>query len=238
MDALAAAHAFVALNFPTARAAVLAGSAARGEATETSDLDIVVVLDGPPAPYRETLRFHDWLIELFAHTKRSLHEFYERDARSRRCPLASMCASGVPLAGEDCNAVQADAAAFLSAGPPPVDAAELAQRRYFLTDALDDLLGGHDHNERAVVAAQVLVGAAELALVVDGRWLGSGKWLLRRLQDARPETAQQLVGAYRQAVGTGDAQALGLVCEAILADAGGRLSAGFRPAGLTGLSPR
>src|SRR3954453_13674836 len=74
MDAVGTARAFVREAFPQARAAVLGGSAARGQATATSDLDIVVILDGPPAPYRETLRYGGWLVELFAKTPSPLRE--------------------------------------------------------------------------------------------------------------------------------------------------------------------
>ena len=36
--------------------------------------DIVVVLPGPPAPYRETRTAGGWVIELFVHTPTSLLE--------------------------------------------------------------------------------------------------------------------------------------------------------------------
>jgi predicted nucleotidyltransferase len=45
----------VAQRFPDARAAWLGGSVAPGTATSTSDLDITVLLAGPPAPMRESL---------------------------------------------------------------------------------------------------------------------------------------------------------------------------------------
>src|SRR3954454_2234461 len=112
MDAVGTARAFVREAFPQARAAVLGGSAARGQATATSDLDIVVILDGPPAPYRETLRHGRWLVELFAYTPAPLGELHERDARSRRAPLADICATGVVLlGGAEAEALQRDAAA-------------------------------------------------------------------------------------------------------------------------------
>jgi hypothetical protein len=39
---------------------------------KVSDLDIVVVPDAALAPYRETLRYQGWPVELFAHTIDSL----------------------------------------------------------------------------------------------------------------------------------------------------------------------
>ena len=52
VDPVGAARAFVADCFPTACAAYLGGSTGTVFQTPTSDLDIVVVLDGEPAPFR------------------------------------------------------------------------------------------------------------------------------------------------------------------------------------------
>lgn len=68
MNALEAAHAFVAHRFPNCSAAFLAGSVVRGEATSTSDLDIVIVGDDIRAPYRESFHELSWPIETFVHT--------------------------------------------------------------------------------------------------------------------------------------------------------------------------
>lgn len=51
--AIADARRCVVAWFPEARAAWLGGSVVRGGATSTSDLDITVLLAGPPAPFRE-----------------------------------------------------------------------------------------------------------------------------------------------------------------------------------------
>lgn len=56
-------------RFPDARAAWLGGSVARGQATLTSDLDVTVLLGRPPAPYRESLTYAGWPVEIFAHTE-------------------------------------------------------------------------------------------------------------------------------------------------------------------------
>nr|WP_246462109.1 nucleotidyltransferase domain-containing protein [Nocardia transvalensis] len=62
-------------RFPDARAAWLGGSTATGTATATSDLDITVLLAGPPAPYRESLLYRDRPVELFVQTEASLEWF-------------------------------------------------------------------------------------------------------------------------------------------------------------------
>lgn len=58
IEPIDAATRVVDTSFPTCRAAFLLTSVLSSRRTPTSDLDIVVVLDGPPAPYRETIRDH------------------------------------------------------------------------------------------------------------------------------------------------------------------------------------
>ncbi len=57
MDAIEAARAVVDEHHPEARAAFLGGSVVTGRPTATSDLDIVVLLHGTPAPYRASLQY-------------------------------------------------------------------------------------------------------------------------------------------------------------------------------------
>lgn len=196
-DALESAHRLVDERFPDALAAFLGGSALTAQRTATSDLDIVVVLDGPPAPYRETLRAHGWLVELFVHTAASMRHYWHRDAAARRTPLLRMCAEGrvlreVGTTGDD---LQAEARQRLSSPPAP-DPAELARRRYLVTSLLDDLEDASAPAELSYLAGALLESASELALAAGGRWLGSGKWLPRRLAEYDADLAQ-LAEGYR-----------------------------------------
>ena len=63
LDALDTAQRIVSARFPYAAAAFLAGSALTARRTSTSDLDIVIVLKGRPAPFRETIREYGWPVE-------------------------------------------------------------------------------------------------------------------------------------------------------------------------------
>jgi hypothetical protein len=208
-------------------AAVLAGSTALGTATATSDLDIVVVLDGPPAPYRETIRVSGTPVELFVHTSESLAYWFDRERSEGRCTLAHMLSTGVALAGRDVDSIQSAATRWVEAGPERWTQDQLEHRRYALTDALDDLVGAVDPDERDAVAGQALVMAAEMVLSVRGRWLGRGKWLVRFLRDVDQEIATSLMTGHRVAVATGSADAFVAACEVVLAEAGGRLTEGF-----------
>jgi hypothetical protein len=227
-DPVDAATRFVAARFPHARVAFVGGSVVTERRTPTSDLDVVVVLDGPPAPYRETTRFEGWVVELFVHTDESRAYFFGKDLDDRRCSLARMIGFGVVVADRDGTAadVQADARRRVDAGPGPLDDGQRDALRYALTDLLDDLAGGADPDELAWILAAVATRTAELALGIAGRWNGMGKWLHRELADLDPDLAARLGAAWRAA----DVPALDGIAREVLDRAGGPLLEGYRVA--------
>lgn len=227
MDLIDLAGRIVAERFPDARAAVLAGSAGEDRATAYSDLDIVVVLEGPPAPYRETIRAEGWPVELFVQTPESIEHFTTLERGQGYAILARMLAIGQPLGGPDLDRIQQEARAFLAAGPPTWSTEQIDYRRYLITDALDDLSGARDDDERDAVANQLLTMAAELHLGAAGHWAGKGKWLLRFLRESDRELADRLYAGHRAVISSGDARGLIAVCDTVLAPLGGRLTEGF-----------
>lgn len=227
MDPIADARALVTDRFPAARAAFLGGGALSDRRTPTSDLDIVVVLDGPPAPYRESLRWRGWPTELFVHRVSLIGAWFAKDVASRRPTLMRMCTDGEILIDVDgaARTVRDQAQAVLDAGPPAVEQSEIDRRKYGLTDLLDDLAGSADPGETMLIRWNVLVETAELALVLAGAWLGTGKWLLRELRAADPTLTGQLLAAHDQPTD------LANVADLVLTRAGGRLWAGYRQQG-------
>jgi hypothetical protein len=224
MDPVEDARALVSERFPAALAAFLSEGVLLSRRTATSDLDIVVVLAGPPAPYRESLRWRGWPAETFVHDRDSIESFFARDTARRRPTLARMCGEGVVLADANGNAadVRNRARSILATGPPPVTQAELDERRYGVTDLLDDLAGSTDLGETAVICWNLWVATAELALIRAGAWLGTSKWLLRELRATEPYLADRMVSAI------GDSKQVTELADEVLDRAGGRFWAGFR----------
>ncbi len=93
-DPIGDARALLAERFPEALAVVLAGSALTSRRTPASDLDVVVLLAGLPAPYRETIRWRGWPVELFVQTHASAQWFWDDETQRRSSPLLHMCAEG------------------------------------------------------------------------------------------------------------------------------------------------
>jgi hypothetical protein len=223
MDPVEDARALVSDRFPAALAAFLGPGVVSSLRTATSDLDIVVVLAGPPAPYRESLRWRGWPTETFVHDRDSLEFFFAKDTARRRPSLARMCSEGVLIADAGLAAeVRERARAVLAAGPPAATSSELEERRYGLTDLVDDLAGSTDPGETAVIGWNVWVATAELALIQAGAWLGTAKWLLRELRATDADLADRMVAAI------GDGRQLTDLADQVLDRAGGRFWTGYR----------
>ncbi|MEV5503679.1 cupin domain-containing protein [Nonomuraea fuscirosea] len=228
MDPVAAARALVEEMFPGALYAFVGGSVLTERRTSTSDLDIVVVLDGLDRPYRETLRWHGWPVELFAHSETSLAAYIERGFESRQPTLARICAEGAVLTdrtGGRASDLQGVLGERVSAGPGGQTPGQSDRARYVLSDLLDDLAGASDPGELAFIGWEVVQATARAALSVGGRWHGSGKWLLRELRAHDPALADALLSA------CDDPVRLTAVATDVLERAGGRLWEGYRSQG-------
>ncbi|MFI6599752.1 cupin domain-containing protein [Nonomuraea sp. NPDC050536] len=223
MDPVADARALVSSRFPDALYAFLGGSVLTSRRTPTSDLDIVVVLPDT-RPYRDTLRWREWPVELAVHNELSLIGWADRDLARRVPTLPRMCADGVILVDRvgRAPAVQEAMRARVAAGPGSVS---LDRGRYVLSDLLDDLAGATDPGEQAFIRWRVVEETARLALDVDSHWRGSGKWLLRELRAHDPALAADLLAAREDPV------RLAALAASVLERAGGRLWEGYKVSG-------
>ncbi|MFF5485228.1 nucleotidyltransferase domain-containing protein [Streptomyces virginiae] len=232
MDAIDAARAVVEEHHPDARAAFLGGSVVTGRRTAMSDLDIVVLLHGAPAPYRASLRNNDWPVELFVHTEATWHAYVEREVRKRRSPLLWMCADGLLLFDTDGVGAHlaAEARKLAAAGPPMASAEEIDDCRYAITDLLDDLAASTAHSEQLFIATELVRRTGELALTISGSWGGGGKWLARRLETAAPGLSTRLHLGLREVL-DGRIEPLVAVVDEVVAQVGGRLWVGYKRGG-------
>lgn len=231
-DAVDVARRLVRQRFPEARAAWLGGSVADGTASSTSDLDITVLLDGPPAPFRESMTVSGWPVELFVQTSESLLWFCDSDIRRRRPTTMRLVGSSVIL--HDVDGIGVELQERLRdldrAGPVAATAEQLENARYLVTDLLDDLSDAGS-GEGAVLAAALWAATADLVLLANRHWSGSGKWLLRELRslDEVGSTgySEHLVAGLEAAI-AGNTEPLRTTVEALLDSCGGRAFDGYR----------
>jgi hypothetical protein len=183
MDPVSAARAYVAERHPEADASILGGSTAQARGTSTSDLDIVVLYRDGAENYAETTRYAGWIVEAFIHTPSSLAAWYARERAARCAVLGDLCAQGLLLtdrgSGEEW---QREAQLYMERGPEPLTDEDRGLRRYELSSSLDDLRGSTAAAESFAITADVFRQSVELLLLQHGKWLGKGKWMIRRLE--------------------------------------------------------
>jgi Nucleotidyltransferase domain len=212
---------------------ILAGSVALGRATQTSDLDLVVVsLEDEDAPFRESFTSHGWPAEAFVHTPDTLRGFMRMDVADRERGMPRMVSTGIVVRdrSELAPALRDEAVAMIEAGPPPMSEEDLEFRRYAVTDLLDDFLGDPSGEESTIIAACLAGEAARLHLILVGAWQGNGKWLLRELREADPPFADRWVAAV-DADRAGEPAPLERLALDVLEASGGRLFDGYYSSG-------
>ena len=221
------ARQLVAELYPDARAAWLGGSVVRGNASPSSDLDITVLLDGPPAPMRKSMTYGGWPVELFVHTEKSLAHFCGTDQDRRQPTMMRLVGESVVLLDTDGSGARLQQAclAEVAAGPKPLTSTELDLLRYTITNLLDDL-SDSTGDERTAIASVLWQDAARLLLTAANHWSGTGKGLLREVVAYDKSHGTDHAHALMHGVRTDD-NSLAEAVDRILASYGGRLFDGF-----------
>lgn len=225
---LEAAQKFIERYFPDCDAALLAGSVVRGEATATSDLDIVVFDGNTLASYRESLVAFDWPIEVFVHNLTSYKAYFQQDAERARPSLPRMVAEGAVLRDSGAvDAIKEEAAQLLAEGPALWTPETIRTKRYFLTDMLDDFIGCTERSEGMFIAGTLAELVAEFELRTHGKWIGASKWIVRALKQHDEDFAERFVRAFDAYYRTDDKDKVIRLADAVMEPYGGGLFEGF-----------
>lgn len=213
-------------DLPDATTVLVGGSAARGERRPTSDIDVLVLAPAerfaPGDSLARTTIEDGQRLELFAYSLDSFARWSEHDYASLRPVLPFLLVEGVALReGPELAALRAEARARLDAGPR-LDAHALDRRRYAITDLLDDLADADDAFVESVVRAELVRALGEFLLLAANRWLGTGKWLVRRLRAWDPDAAADL-----ERMTTADPATAVAIAAFLLEPHGGRLDGAF-----------
>lgn len=219
---------FVSRVFPAAEGVVLAGSIAAGTATPTSDVDLLLI--GPEQMFDEertslAAMYEDAgrLIEVFAYTPSTYRTWAASEVAAHRPVILVMLSEGLVLReSPELLELREWATQTVDSGPM-IDQHALDVRRYMVSALLDDVSDAQDAGERCILLADAFRSLAELVLLAHGCWLGSGKWLMRRLREWDAGVAQHLSAA----LVAGDVASFVQHADELLAPLGGRLQAGM-----------
>lgn len=223
-----AAQQFIEMYFPNCKGALLAGSVVRGEATETSDLDIVVFESNLSSSYRKSIIEFGWPIEVFVHSLTSYKPFFISDRERARPSMPRMIAEGILL--KDVGVIESiknEAIELLANGPEKWSEETITTKRYFITDALDDFIGSTKRAEEIFIASTIAELLSEFILRSNRQWIGHSKWIVRSLKQFDEIFADKFVEAFDVFYKTDDKTKIIQLVDKVLEPYGGRLFDGF-----------
>jgi len=214
-----------------AEAIFVAGSVVRGEASTYSDLDLVVIYDRVPVAYRESFYHRDWPVEAFIHDSETIQYFFQGvDRLIGRATLAEMISEGHEIPGptELTNGLKEKARAVLADGPPALTEDDIQDRRYQISELIDDIREPRSKAELTASATMVYGELADYYFRTHMDWTGSGKAILKRLRQEDPALARRFADAFEILFTTGHSQKVIDLAAEILAPQGGFLFDGYR----------
>lgn len=221
-------------RYPSAIAIFCAGSIMRGEGTDFSDIDIVVLFPQIEFAWRESFMYEGWPIEAFVHDPETLNYFfYDVDLPSGKPALPHMVFEGVPIP-EQANHIKTVqdfkilAKQLLDAGPIPLTEADIRNRIYGISDLLDDLRQPRSKSEAIGSAVQLFEQLSDFFLRSKKLWSASGKVISRELKKFDPVFEQKFSKAFEDLFSDGKAESAISLAEEILSPFGGPLFDGYR----------
>lgn len=229
MVGIEAARMFVDTRFSDCIAALLFGSVARGEESDRSDLDVLVVMPDETQSYRQSFHEYGWNIEVWVvSTGYATSKIQRPDGN--QCPVTlTAYAEGLVLKDRDefVQSLMEKASGILEEGPPPLTSRDIDTYRYMLTDWLDDFLDTTEHNEAVMISHALMVKSAEFLLAFHGRWIEVDRWMFRALKNFDHPLAAIHLDRLTEFYRSGEKDDLARHVEAIMALAGGKLYAGY-----------
>lgn len=218
-------------RYQGAEAIFVAGSVVRGEATTYSDLDLVVVYPKVKCAYRESFAHKDWPVEAFIHDPHTLTYFFRHiDYNIGRATLAEMISEGheIPGATPLTENLKSLASEVLREGPPALSADDIVDRRYHISELIDDIREPKNRGELIASATTIYNELADYYFRTRRSWTGGGKAILKRLKKIDPAFARKFADSFEELFAKGQtASVIGLAGE-ILAPDGGFLFEGYR----------
>ncbi|MGM0838010.1 MAG: nucleotidyltransferase domain-containing protein [Bacillota bacterium] len=228
IDPVEAAKQFIDKHFSNCQGALLAGSVVRGEATETSDLDIVIFDKRLTSSYRESMFDFGWAIEVFVHNLTSYKYFIEMDCKAAKPSMPRMISEGIILRDEGIlESIKNEAKDILEKGPEIWSEETVRTKQYFITDALDDFLGSNNRAEEIFIANTLADLVHEFVLRTNRQWIGTSKWIIRALNRYDEKFTVEFVEAFDVFYKTGEKNKVVRLVDKVLDPYGGRLFEGF-----------
>ena len=226
----------------------LAGSVMRGEASTYSDVDIVVAYPRVERAYRESFFHLEWPVEAFVHDPETLSYFFHQvDRPDGSSTLAEMVFEGLetPAPSEFSARLKQMASEVLKNGPISLTTDEIEDRRYHISELVDDIREPRSKQELNAAATAIYFELADYYFRIRGEFSSHGKALLKRMKKSDPTFFRRFTEAFDLLFSEGRAEKVIDMAEELLNSRGGFLFDGYRrqapagwrtPAGSSGTS--
>ena len=218
-------------RYALAKAVFWAGSVSQDQATESSDLDLVIVFESIPYAYREAYIYDGWPIDTFVHDASTLKYFFEESKSGNGISgLIEMILGGREILNNNdfSNTIRDIATQYKTSGPSVWSQDKIDLERFLITDILDDIKFPRNRAEQIASTAHLFEPLLQFYFRANGNWTASAKSLIRLLQSENPSLAAEYNQSFEILFQTGDVKGLEKVLSQILAPYGGLLWDGFR----------
>ena len=230
-DPIKTAHQIQQEKFSDAKVVLLAGSVVRGEHTPYSDLDLVVIYDEVPHAWRESFVYQTWPVEAFVHDRSTLQYFFAMvDCKSGIPSLPNMVNEGICIPKESIfsHEVKQLARHYLQQGPAKLSPQEIQNKRYFISDLIDDLRAPRNNWEARAIGVRLYPVLADFWLRSQTKWSAQGKAIPRALQNADTAFAGRFEKSFDLLFAHGETTAVVQLAIDVLQPFGGLFFAGYR----------
>ncbi len=230
-SALQIANKVVESRFKDATVAFCSGSYIRDQATNYSDIDLVVLYPKVESAWRESFVFEGWPVEAFVHDPETLRYFIcEVDIPSGTPSLPNMLVEGVQVPG-DCptgNLFKELAAELLKKSPLPLSEDQDRNLRYGITDLLDDLRSPRSKGEAIATGARLYEVLADYYFRANTEWSAYGKSIPRRLEAVDSGFAKKFQQCFESLFVTGNGSQVIALASEVLSSFGGLCFDGYK----------
>jgi hypothetical protein len=218
-------------KYPRAKAVFWSGSVYNNQATQASDLDIVIIFESLEHAYREAFIYDGWPIDAFIHDLDTLRYFCEElEAHDGRPALINMLLNGKTILDNRAmiESSKKIAQQAKDMGPAKWTQFQIDKERFLITDILDDILYPKNTMEQMASAIYLFEPLIQFYFRANHQWAASGKSLLRLLRSENPGLFLDITQCFENLFKAGNTSGVKKVVHTILEPFGGFLWDGFR----------
>ena len=204
---------------------LLFGSTSRGQQNHNSDIDLIVVYVEPIRCFREKVKYHETLFDVFIYDVESLNTHIHMARAGGNTTMLEIILTATPLPKETREFASLRLAAERIRSSPPL-IQDINSSRQYLTSCLDDLESSSNTLESMAIAIEIFRVIEETILMLIGSGGFRKKFAARAMQRHDSDFYTRAVAALKRAL-DGNTSEIISVGNELLTQLGGGLREGY-----------